>query len=148
MGVVDVFIGVPQLDRADESGLAALVAKKPFDAVIDPYADLYFALAMQVLGPRGHYATCGLLNQGPNAGTIGFDWSTALATAIMKNLTIHANCLGTAAQLDAALSDWVEDRATAQIDSVHGGYDAHEFLWRTFVEPDRFGKVVYCYSTD
>ena len=118
------------------------------DCVLDPFADVGLGRAVGLLAMGGRYVTCGLADQasdlaGPAAAPSPWSVRDIMAAAIMRNVTIVGNCLGTTADLRRALSDYAGGSLRPVVDSVHTGPSVGGFLRRTFEDPERFGKVVY-----
>lgn len=121
-----------------------------FHAVLDPFFDLNLAHAVGVLAPRGTYITCGLAAQtgdgAPNTTPLPMD--QIMGHALVQNLSLIGNCLGTRSDLERALVDYADRRLACTVDSVFTGDDTIPFLDRTFNDRERFGKVVFRYSPD
>jgi NADPH:quinone reductase-like Zn-dependent oxidoreductase len=129
----------PVADLASELG--------GFDAVVDPFSDIHLHQAVKFLRFFGRYVTCGLAAQGlPPADQPAGDWRETLADAIVRNVTLIGNCLGSKEDLDAALAAWAAGELDVTIDSVHSGSAIGEFVERTFNAPDRLDKVIYRYG--
>lgn len=135
------------LQPAEVSDVSALIGG--FDAVIDPFLDLYLPGATEWMRHGARYITCGIFEQ--TRGLAKQDAATPLsrgfdfASLIVKNLVVMGNCLGTTEDLKAALDDFDQGRLSVTIDSVFGHGEERPFLERSFHHPDRFGKVVYRY---
>lgn len=123
-----------------------------FDGIVDPYFDLHLAAAVEAMTPGGTYVTCGYAGQnahvtaaaGIDPGTVG----RALQRALVRNMTIVMNCLGTTADLQCALDDHARGLLSPVIDSSFTEHDGvAPFLDRTFNNADRFGKVVFRYTS-
>lgn len=137
------------------SSLQALAAAGGVDAVIDPMFDVYLPLVTALLRVGGRYVTCGFLNQSPgltdrehaipDAGL-----GAVMSTAMLRNLNLMGNCLGSTADLQAALDAHQRGGFPVPIDTVitaSGSDDGSErFVHRTFCDPERFGRVVYRYT--
>ena len=121
-----------------------------FDCVIDPYFDLHLEKAVTVMAPFGRYTTCGVLAQSPvaarkaNLGRMNAE--NVLLTAMLRNLSLIGNCIGTRDDLARALDDYAAGRLACVVDSVFSGGDTAAFLHRTYVDRARFGKVVFRYT--
>lgn len=124
-----------------------------FDAVLDPFFDLYLEGSLPVLAPFGSYVTCGLQRQFPARG--GEDETPhsrpvlralVLTLALPRNISIMTNCLGFTHDLQRAIAAFLEGELDVPIDSVVSGDKPGEFLSRTYCQPERFGKVAYRYS--
>ncbi|WP_166354534.1 quinone oxidoreductase family protein [Phytoactinopolyspora limicola] len=140
-------------DKPDDViALAALAREvQGFDVVVDPFCDSYLLPAMKLLGFGGRYVTCRLMGgphehpemPGLSSGTL----MQLLTSMVAKNATIHGQCLGQRADLEAALADYAEGRLEVVLDSVHSGAQLGDFVRRSFCG-DRFGKAVYLYAAD
>lgn len=149
-------LGVKQVielrSRSDDFASVRSLARATggFNAVIDPFSDVYLPRSIGVLGFFGRYVTCGLANQGwgeltlPGLPDIGL--SDVLGAIIVKNIEIIGNCLGLKQDLEAALRAWSAGSFQMKIDSVYSGAHVGAFIERTYNATHRFGKVVYLYS--
>jgi NADPH:quinone reductase-like Zn-dependent oxidoreductase len=121
------------------------------DVVLDPFCDIYLPLVLPCLRGGGRYVTCGLYAQGTDSltdpdGMAGPRTWHALTVGLINNLEIHLNCLGTTGDLTAAYQDYAACDIDVQLDSVHSGGAVREFLHRTYIADDRWGKVAYLYE--
>lgn len=131
--------------------LEALAAREEsYDAIIDPFFDLYFMQVMPYLAHGGTYVTCGLKNQ-HQAQTTTVDLEAqvpapdlfdVLASAMIGNKSIVGNCIGLWNDLETALEAVAAGKFHPVIDSVYSPDQAEEFLRRSFGAEPRFGKVV------
>jgi NADPH:quinone reductase-like Zn-dependent oxidoreductase len=135
-------------DFTSVRGLARAIGG--FNAVIDPFSDVYLPRSIGALGFFGRYVTCGLANQGWGEVTLpglpDIELSDVLGAIIVKNIQIIGNCLGLKQDLDAALRAWSAGSFEMVIDSVYSGAHVGAFIERTYNATHRFGKVVYLYS--
>jgi NADPH:quinone reductase-like Zn-dependent oxidoreductase len=144
--VVDAAQGLTHQDRLCE------VAREigGFDGVIDPFYDLHLGSVMGLLAAGGRYVTCGLAGQYPAPGRQPSrevpDLRQAIGEAVLKNIRIVGNCLGTTADLQHAIAAYRAGDLSVVIDSVYHGQHAREFLQRSFTDRNRFGKVVFSYA--
>jgi NADPH:quinone reductase-like Zn-dependent oxidoreductase len=119
------------------------------DFIIDPFADLYLPELLNLLAYGGRYVTCGFLGQsgapiqGRYVGELPIQ--PFLETVITRNLSIMGHCLGSQDDLKQALDEHAAGRFDLVIDSVFSGAPAGEFVHRSFVSQERFGRVVYSY---
>jgi hypothetical protein len=77
---------------------------------------------------------------------ISIDTGDLMNVAMLKNLSLIGNCIGTTADLARAVADFEAGRLDVIVDSVFEGHDVGAFLDRTYNARDRFGKVVYRYD--
>lgn len=68
--------------------------------------------------------------------------------ALIQNLSLIGNCLGTRSDLERASVDYADRRLACTVDSVFTDDDTLPFLDRTFNDRERFGKVVFRYSPE
>lgn len=120
-----------------------------FDAVVDPFFDLYLAPSTEVMRPGGRYVTCGLYDQHTHLG-VGTparipNGGAVMQRLMMKNLQIIGNCIGLDGDLRAAIEAHAAGQFPVTIDSVFTGTDAAGFLNRSYNAPERFGKVAFLY---
>ena len=105
---------------------------------------------MGLLAAGGRYVTCGLAGQYPAPGRQPSrevpDLRQAIGEAVLKNIRIVGNCLGTTADLQHAIAAYRAGDLSVVIDSVYHGLHAREFLQRSFTDRNRFGKVVFSYA--
>ncbi len=148
-GVQDVIA----MDEDPGSSLAThrrLSALAGVDCVFDPFADLHLRHSLELMAVGGRYVTCGFVHQYQTllgqTQPDGADLSGALAALIFRNLTIIGNCMGSRADLTAAIDAHVRGRFDLPIDSVFRGDQIAPFLERSFASPDRFGKVPYVFQ--
>lgn len=121
-----------------------------FRYVVDPFFDLHLPYIHKIMSPGGKYITCGLLHQiGGEAITFSQNENSltnVFSQAILRNITLIANCLGLTDDLQQAFLDYRDGSITPLIDSVfHEGQEV-DFLQRTFSSPERIGKVIYLYT--
>jgi NADPH:quinone reductase-like Zn-dependent oxidoreductase len=122
-----------------------------FDAVIDPFFDLYLGKVLDLLRFGGRYVTCGLYDQYSNLTgrplqARGKDLRGIMTTAIVRNIELIGNCLGSASDLADALADYRDGKLEVIVDRVFRGDVMADFFRRTYEAPSRFGKVVYSYE--
>jgi NADPH:quinone reductase-like Zn-dependent oxidoreductase len=126
-----------------------LLAKRGgFDAVIDPFFDLYLVPAVEVLRDGGRYITCGLYRQyAALKAPPPIDTIAVMLRAMFMNLQIIGNCVGSNTDLRAAIVAHAAGEFPVIIDSVfvNPGSDEAAFLDRSYNARDRFGKVAFLY---
>jgi NADPH:quinone reductase-like Zn-dependent oxidoreductase len=127
----------------DEQFFALAQTIGGFDCVIDPFFDVYLPKVISVMNPGSNYVTCG----------VGDTWQEqaqdrlrpVIGNALLRNVTITANCVGQTQDLASAISDYSRGSFRVIVDSVFCGDDVAAFFERTYCAPDRLGKVVYQY---
>jgi NADPH:quinone reductase-like Zn-dependent oxidoreductase len=143
---------VIDVESADDLSAVRTVARPMggFDAVFDPFSDVYFPSVLSVMGLGARYITCGVADQrwvvDEDDVEAMSQWKHVAKALIVKNVTLMGNCLGTTRDLADALRDWCDGRLRVVLDSVHSAGAVRNFLERTFTAPDRFGKAVYLYD--
>ena len=150
LGAEDVFV----VDRNAQafSGLEPIKRKLGgFDHVIDPYYDIFLSRVLPLLKPHGSYISCGWYEQefiglGIAPPAVMTNATHAMTIAVLKNQTLHLNCLGTTQDLRDAINDYVDGRMQVPMDSVYRDGDVAGFLARTYASSEKFGKVVYTYD--
>jgi len=121
-----------------------------FNAVIDPFFDAYLGKVLPTMAPDSRYITCGLFEQytvpGKEANAVaGEMYRNALINAMLNNVHIIGNCIGTTKDLQHALTDYERERLPVIIDTVYTGHNVGAFLERTYGSHSRFGKIVFQY---
>ncbi|WP_257668513.1 MDR/zinc-dependent alcohol dehydrogenase-like family protein [Parapedobacter tibetensis] len=120
-----------------------------FDAVIDPFFDLYLYPVFGHIKNGGKYITCGLYAQNgkfENQNKQQLDFGMFLGTSISQNISIIGNCLGTTSDLDMALKDFEAGIFDIRIDSVWDKSNLLHFFQKTFHQVPRLGKVIFKYD--
>lgn len=153
LGVKEILQVDSQLNNLAEDPrvLEVALAIGGFDHVIDPFYDVYLPKVVHVMAPGGKYISCGFWSQyqhltDEKVTDPNLRLHHALSFSIANNLRILFNCLGDADDLRNAIDDYAAGDLKVVIDSVHTGNEVGEFLTRTYMAPDRFGKVVYQYN--
>ncbi len=152
MGVKEVFVverGLQNLAQ-DEKVLDFVQKNGLFNAVIDPFFDVYLGQVMPVIAAEGRYTTCGMYAQ-PGVGVetvikkLPKNLDRIIGIAMIKNIQIIGNCIGKTFDLENAIQDYDEGKLAVAVDSIYQGEQVSEFFERSFNSTDRFGKVVYKY---
>lgn len=135
----------------DPELLAAARACRGFQAVIDPFSDLFLPRVLDVMAVFGRYITCGIYNQYLDLVDQPFRYRgkagpELLMTIVFKMISVLGNCLGDTRDLERASDDYAAGKLAVTLDSVHRGDDVGPFLERTYNAPDRLGKVVFRYD--
>lgn len=123
-----------------------------FNYVIDPFFDLYLRQVISIMAFEGKYVTCGLSDKAAfreqgalikhNTNSLNDD---ILVAAIINNLQLIGNCLGTTADLGHAVEYVACGKLKVMLDSTYSSHEVRGFFERTFVDSDRFGKVACVY---
>jgi len=153
LGVKEVFQIDSRLSNLAETPRILEVARSigGFHHVIDPFYNVYLPKAVYVMAPGGKYISCGYWGSyydltGEKASHPNSGLHKALVHSIFNNLQLLFNCLGLRSDLQNAIDDYAAGDLDVVIDSVHTGNEVGAFLTRTYIAPDRFGKVVYRYN--
>jgi NADPH:quinone reductase-like Zn-dependent oxidoreductase len=153
LGVKELLQVDPQRNNLVEDTRVWEVARAVggFDQVVDPFYDVYLPKVVYVMAPGGKYISCGFWGQyqhiiDQKAPDPNLRLHQALSYAIANNLQILFNCLGDSNDLRDAIDDYAAGDLKVVIDSVHTGNEVGAFLTRSYMAPDRFGKVVYQYD--
>lgn len=153
MGVQQVFV----LDKTlsliqNEKFLKVFNGLKGFDSVIDPFYDLYLGKVIPFIKPCGSYYTCGLYDQyladidGKFTASKN-NYNVIMNTTLVNNISIIGNCLGSTQDLETSVDRYHVDKLNVVVDSVFDGYNVADFLDRTYNQKERFGKVIYQYTS-
>jgi NADPH:quinone reductase-like Zn-dependent oxidoreductase len=152
LGVEEVFVvkrGLPHL--LQDPTISKFVSDKgAFNAVIDPFFDIYLHQVMHVIALEGRYVTCGMYHQPHIGGQKENDTqrnvlSLAMLIAMTRNIKIIGNCIGKTEDLERAMQDYADGKLEVIVDSVYREHRVQEFFERSFNSTDRFGKVVFAY---
>lgn len=151
-------VGCPTIVPVDRNSkpfssepLEALAARnESYDAIIDPFFDLYFIRVIPYLAHGGTYVTCGFKNQHPAQSSTSEHGTQipasylyeVLGSVLVGNKSIVGNCIGLRNDLETALEAVAAGKFHPVIDSVYSPDQAEEFLRRSFGAEPRFGKVV------
>lgn len=134
-------------DLLEKGDLNTSFIKTKFDAVFDPFFDLYFDKLMPFMNFGGRYVFCGFYNQHPSFGFAENAKSLhpLITKCITSNISLIGNCLGRKEDLIEAVSDYSNKYYVPPIDSVYTEDAILDFFTKSFVS-ERFGKVVYKYK--
>ncbi len=120
-----------------------------FNAVIDPFHDLYFCSVIERVAYDGKYVSCGMYRQNPifkDAEIVNNKHLfQILRHCLGRNISIIGNCLGTREDLETAIKSYQKGKFKILVDSTYSDKDIHPFLSKTFHTTPKFGKVVYRY---
>lgn len=121
-----------------------------FDAIIDPFYDIYFTQLIGYMNYNAKYIYCGLYNQSLHYDSKGIQSNLndpiIISSCIMRNISTLGNCLGSENDLLNALKDYTQGSYNITLDSAYTGESIIQFLNKTFNNNPRFGKVVYKYN--
>jgi NADPH:quinone reductase-like Zn-dependent oxidoreductase len=141
-------------DQDPEPALTSYLAEHgidKFDAVVDPFMDIYLRKLVRHLKRSGSYITCGVYEQFEEARPDpfvyrGLELGEMFSLIIRKNISLIGNNLGTTGDLEQALADYFEGRLSVSLDSVCGCGTLAAFIERSFLASRRRGKVVFDYG--
>jgi NADPH:quinone reductase-like Zn-dependent oxidoreductase len=152
-GVVDVLTINHNLENyeEDETFRNKMESIGGFDAVIDPFFDIYLPRIIDYLNMDAKYITCGLYNQYPDFDNGRYEYkgrpfSNILTQALTRNISIMGNCIGLKEDGLQSLEDLIQGKFTIEIDSVFSKGEEAMFFDRTYNAKDRLGKVIYKYK--
>ncbi|MDP5219150.1 zinc-binding alcohol dehydrogenase family protein [Ruegeria sp. 2205SS24-7] len=124
-----------------------------FDAMVDPFSDVYLAEIPNILAIGGRHITCGvvdqhthLLEQEPIVDPV--DASRLMGMVLARNISIIGNCLGQTSDLQHAIDDYAGRKLDVPVYANLGVQETGQFFEKTYLDTDRFGKVVLDYNKD
>ncbi|HEM3618883.1 TPA: zinc-binding alcohol dehydrogenase family protein [Streptococcus suis] len=122
-----------------------------FDVIFDPFYDLNLLNCIPNLNFNGRYITCGFKNQHSTFEEKTDDarldkFNLLMIQAMINNLYIIGNCIGTTEDLRLAISNYDSNKPPIHIDKIVDVYHGAEFLDSTYNIRSRFGKVVMTYK--
>lgn len=138
------------VERGNREWAAGL--EKEFDAVFDPFYDLHLPEALDCLKPGGRYVTCGFKNQHRDFSEVTDNtdagrFDDVMLKAMINNVSIIGNCIGTHDDLACAVEDYMSGGfSLPPVRAVYSCNECCQFLEDTYNNPQRFGKVVMCYG--
>lgn len=123
----------------------------PFDVVIDPFMDMNFVNVVPFINHFGKYITCGFYSQHLSFSKLsqnipGEAYLHSLVAVTLNNISFIGNCVGLREDICNALQDYEKGTYNVIVDSVYTDSSLVEFLDRSFLSKDRFGKVIYKYD--
>lgn len=133
------WISMSELEMAAERGSAMR-----FDAVIDPFIDVYAPVAMPFLREYSPYVTCGFAGQVPGGGEAP-TLAGVLIPAMLRNARIDVNAIGMAYDLENAIDLW--RMGVLQIPPIEefSSCSVGGFLDSAFGLADSSGRPVFAY---
>lgn len=111
----------------------AQTGKRGVDVVIDTVGTVTWAQSLGALGRRGRLVTCG--------GTSGHLVETDVRRLFWNQWTLMGSTMGSDAEYDAVVAEFVAGRLTPVVDSVHALKNAAD-AFRRLESGEHFGKVV------
>lgn len=118
---------------------------KAFDYVIDPFSDSNLIKVLDLMSLNSKYITCGISNQTASIEQ-NISLNNTMAKIIHKNIAVMGNCLGSGDDLQSALNSYAAGKMDVELYKVTS--DLREFIFDTFFNKDRIGKVVFEYHND
>lgn len=121
-----------------------------FDVIYDPFFDLHLSDAIHHLNVNGRYITCGYKNQHKNFKEDTDylhenDISKIMIEAMINNISIMGNCIGTTDDLKNAIINYSSCKKPFKIyDCLHSN-EVDKFINETYNDRKRFGKVIMKY---
>lgn len=120
-----------------------------FDAIIDPFYDIYLAKVINLIRNGGKYISCGLYQQNVNfepiqkyAGTM----FNIFHICMTNNISLIGNCLGTVEDLSNVINDTSNNSFELVIDSLYNIENVELFINKSFHNTPKFGKVIFTYE--
>ena len=122
-----------------------------FDAVLDPFADVYAGEMLDLMAIGSRYITCGVADQLSSYLTEAPDIfpinpTRFMARLLIKNISVIGNCLGLTSDLEAALADYDAQRLTVPVHAQVTQSETGQFFADSYLNKERFGKVVFHYA--
>ena len=150
MGVTELVVIDHSTPLAGHAALAAAMDHGGIHFVIDPFWDLHFSRAVEVMTIGGKYISCGVYDQYLSVidkpPLVRQSTGREFLFIMMRNLHVLGNCIGLCSDLSQAIYDYQSGKLDVVVDSVYSQGQEAAFLDRTYNAKDRFGKVVYRYS--
>ena len=105
-----------------------------FDAIIDPFFDIYVTQLIDFLKYGGKYIFCGFYYQDilyKPFKQSNNDYFRVLAKCIVKNISLIGNCLGCENDLRDALNNFEKGKYDIVIDSIYTGDEIVPFFYKS-----------------
>ena len=124
-----------------------------FNAVIDPFSDVYLPGLYALMEFGSRYISCGVADQ--HSGLVGkkpfgnsVQLGTFMAHLVTQNITLIGNCLGVRQDLLTAVEDAASGKYPVDqfIDTPTS--DPHRFFENTYADRGNFGKSTFCYGPE
>lgn len=116
-----------------------------FDVVFDPFYDLHIEDAVKCLNYYGRYITCGFKNQNERFvenSDKEIQVHRLLTQIMIKNISLIGNCIGSTEDLQKQIDGFDPEDPILPIYSVYNCEKSDDFLYDTYENKNRFGKVV------
>lgn len=153
LGLRELIVIDPGNDGWSKSpGLMRLVGEiGGFTAVIDPFSDAHIGEIANLMAVGGRYVTCGIADQhssliGSGSAVASVNPTHLMGSFVTKNISIIGNCLGQTSDLQAALNDCGAGQLPVPVHSRITPDNTEAFLSDTYLNKDRFGKVIFEYD--
>ncbi|MBP1618951.1 MAG: Alcohol dehydrogenase GroES domain protein [Bacteroidetes bacterium] len=153
MGVKEILTVNLELNSfLDDEDISALMKKiGGFDAVIDPFYDVYLPRITGLMNFDAKYTTCGFYDQYPPFSKKPFIYKgdslkEMFINIMSKNISIIGNCIGLREDGLKAIKDYEDKKFNIIIDNVFSEGEEKAFLDLTYNFKNRLGKVVYKYN--
>src|SRR5690606_23796243 len=120
-----------------------------FDAVVDPFYDIYMEKVTPFIKNGGKYISCGLYQQNKyykSIDSLKEGMYHIFNRCLTNNISLIGNCLGTVQDLSDVIDDVADNRFDILIDSVYTVDSAEEFISKSFHKISKLGKVIFRYE--
>jgi NADPH:quinone reductase-like Zn-dependent oxidoreductase len=153
MGVKEILlVNLEQNSFLDDKNINELMKKiSAFDAVIDPFFDVYLPRVTELMNFDAKYVTCGFYDQYTLFAKEPFiyrgnSFTRLFINVMAKNISIIGNCIGLREDGLKAIQDYADGKFNIIIDKVFSEGQETDFFDLTYNFKDRLGKVVYIYK--
>jgi NADPH:quinone reductase-like Zn-dependent oxidoreductase len=124
---------------------------RAFDAVIDPFFDVYLPRVTELMNFDAKYVTCGFYDQYSPFTKVPFiyrgdSFTKLYMNAMSRNISIIGNCIGLREDGLKAINDYKDGKFNIIIDNIFSEGQEVDFFDLTYNFKDRLGKVVYKYK--
>ncbi len=129
----------------------SLIEKGGFNAIVDPFSDVYMPGLFGVMAFGSRYTTCGVDDQHTHLiGKESFGNTVRvgemMSDLLTFNITFLGNCLGLREDLQSAVTDAVAGSFAVDLVATTSTGDPAVFFDSTYLDRDRFGKVTFIYD--
>lgn len=153
MGVKEIIlVDLKQNDFLDNLQIRGIMNNiGTFDAVIDPFFDIYLPRITELMSFNSSYVTCGFYEQYTPFMKKPFihrgnDFKRLIMNVMAKNISIIGNCIGQREDGIKAIQDYKDGKFQILIDKVFSEGCEKDFFDLTYNSKERLGKVVYMYK--